>query len=353
MSATDAIIVGAGSWGKALAHTLVINKKKITIYSRNKKNNSQNISQINNIDEVFQKKSPVIIATPVNSLKEIGNIIKKNNFEGPIILACKGIDAETGLFPSQILSSFTSTNNLAVLSGPSFAAEVIKNKPTAVTIASSNKNVLEVFTEMFHSKFFRVYASNDIIGCQLGGAMKNILSVAVGISDGLGLGPNAKAALITRGILEIKSLGEMLNCNDRTIYGLSGLGDLVLTANDDLSRNRSFGLEIAKGLSIKAAEIEKVKGEVDILQRRRGVERVELAIGEELHDDFVDGAHVASFLVQIGRRGRRTVSLRRLRRGALPQRVAYIRRQRRVRPRRVQPRASGAREAPQPGRRRG
>ena len=254
MSATDAIIVGAGSWGKALAHTLVINKKKITIYSRNKENNSQNISQINNIDEVFQNKSPVIIATPVNSLKEIGNIIKKNNFEGPIILACKGIDAETGLFPSQILSSFTSTNNLAVLSGPSFAAEVIKNKPTAVTIASSNKNVLEVFTEMFHSKFFRVYASNDIIGCQLGGAMKNILSVAVGISDGLGLGPNAKAALITRGILEIKSLGEMLNCNDRTIYGLSGLGDLVLTANDDLSRNRSFGLEIAKGLSIKEAE---------------------------------------------------------------------------------------------------
>lgn len=254
MPAADAIIVGAGSWGKALAHTLISNRKKIIIYSRSKEKNFYNIPQTNNIDEVFQNKSPVIIATPVNSLKEIGSIIKENNFEEPIILACKGIDEETGLFPSQILSSFTSINNLAILSGPSFAAEVVKNKPTAVTIAATNKNVLEIFTEMFHSKYFRVYASNDIIGCQLGGAMKNILSVAVGISDGLGLGPNAKAALITRGILEIKSLGEVLNCNDQTIYGLSGLGDLVLTANDDLSRNRTFGLEIAKGLSIKEAE---------------------------------------------------------------------------------------------------
>tara|TARA_B110000438_G_scaffold259497_1_gene268917 strand:- start:99 stop:602 length:504 start_codon:yes stop_codon:yes gene_type:complete len=107
---------------------------------------------------------------------------------------------------------------------------------------------------MFHSKFFRVYASNDLIGCQLGGAMKNILSVAVGISDGLDLGANAKAALITRGILEIKNLGKILGCDVQTIYGLSGLGDLVLTANDDLSRNRSFGLEIAKGASVKEAE---------------------------------------------------------------------------------------------------
>ena len=254
MSATDAIIVGAGSWGKALAHTLLNNKKKIIIYSRNKEKNIQNITQTNNIDEVFQNKSPVIIATPVNSLKKIGNIIKKNNYEGPIILACKGIESETGLFPSQILSNFTSNSSLAVLSGPSFAAEVIKNKPTAVTIASTNNNVLKIFSEMFHSKFFRVYASNDIIGCQLGGAMKNILSVAVGISDGLGLGPNAKAALITRGILEIKILGDILNCDDQTIYGLSGLGDLVLTANDNLSRNKSFGLEIAKGLNVKEAE---------------------------------------------------------------------------------------------------
>ena len=107
---------------------------------------------------------------------------------------------------------------------------------------------------MFHNKFFRIYASEDIIGCQLGGAMKNILSVAVGISDGLGLGSNAKAALISRGIVEMRIIGEILNCDTDTIYGLSGLGDLVLTANDNLSRNRRLGIEIAQGSSIKDAE---------------------------------------------------------------------------------------------------
>tara|TARA_B110000444_G_scaffold259845_1_gene304852 strand:+ start:807 stop:1751 length:945 start_codon:yes stop_codon:yes gene_type:complete len=254
MLTIDAIIVGAGSWGKALAHTLSINKKKVLIYSRNTKQNDQNILQTNNIDDLLSNQLPLIIATPVNSLREIGCSIKKNNYEGPIILACKGIESESGLFPSQIISDFTLNNKIAILSGPSFASEVIKNKPTAVSIAATDNDILKIFTEMFHSKFFRVYASNDLIGCQLGGAMKNILSVAVGISDGLDLGANAKAALITRGILEIKNLGKILGCDVQTIYGLSGLGDLVLTANDDLSRNRSFGLEIAKGASVKEAE---------------------------------------------------------------------------------------------------
>ena len=254
MSSIDVTILGAGSWGKALAHTLITNQKKVLIYSRNIKQGNQDILQTNNIDEALSGKSPLLIATPVNSLRELGSSIKKNNYKGPIILACKGIESKSGLFPTQILSDFTPSNNVAVLSGPSFASEVIKNKPTAVTIAAIDNHILKIFTEMFHSKFFRVYASNDIIGCQLGGAMKNILSVAVGISDGLCLGSNAKAALITRGILEIKNLSDTLDCNEQTIYGLSGLGDLVLTANDNLSRNRSFGLELAKGLSVRDAE---------------------------------------------------------------------------------------------------
>ena len=180
--------------------------------------------------------------------------IKKEKFNEPIILTCKGIDSSSGKFPSQIFDKYTPSNNLAVLSGPSFASEVLDDKPTAVTIASKNKEVTKIFSKMFHNKFFRVYASEDIIGCQLGGAMKNILSVAVGISDGLGLGSNAKAALISRGIVEMRIIGEILNCDTDTIYGLSGLGDLVLTANDNLSRNRRLGIEIAQGSSIKDAE---------------------------------------------------------------------------------------------------
>jgi len=204
--------------------------------------------------------SPIIIATPVNTLSEIGKVMKKNNFPGVVVLTCKGIDSALGLFPSEIVCEYINSEKIAVLSGPSFAEEVINNHPTAVTLASSNEDTLNIFADMFHSKFFRVYLSDDMIGCQIGGAMKNILSVAVGISDGLGLGPNAKAALITRGIIEIKTLGETLKCSEKTIYGLSGLGDLVLTSNDNLSRNRRFGIEIAKGLSV--AEAEKKIGQV-------------------------------------------------------------------------------------------
>lgn len=259
MSFFDVAIVGSGSWGKALAHTLSINKKKVLIYSRNPEDkkykfNSKNILQTNDKTDIFSHDSPIVIATPVKSLVDIGELVKNNNYHEPIILACKGIDSKLGLFPSQIISQYTPSENVAVLSGPSFAAEVMQNKPTAVTIASENDSVLKIFTEMFHSKYFRVYASNDMIGCQLGGAMKNILSVAVGISDGLNLGANAKAALISRGMVEIKILGEILKCDEKTIYGLSGLGDLVLTSNDNLSRNRRFGLEIAKGLSVPDAE---------------------------------------------------------------------------------------------------
>ncbi len=258
MSSIDITIIGAGSWGRALAHKLLKNNKKILMYSRSPVNeqhvNNENISHTNKVEKILASKAPCVIATPVKSLNEIGSKIKKEKFNEPIILTCKGIDSSSGKFPSQIFDKYTSSNNLAVLSGPSFASEVLDDKPTAVTIASKNKEVTKIFSKMFHNKFFRVYASEDIIGCQLGGAMKNILSVAVGISDGLGLGSNAKAALISRGIVEMRIIGEILNCDTDTIYGLSGLGDLVLTANDNLSRNRRLGIEIAKGSSIKDAE---------------------------------------------------------------------------------------------------
>jgi glycerol-3-phosphate dehydrogenase (NAD(P)+) len=260
MSSFDAVIIGSGSWGSALAHILLNNNKKILVYSRSVHDKSNhalsnaNITITHDPENIFFDKTPIIIATPVNSLSEIGPLIQKKYYKGPILLTCKGVEAKSGLFPRQILSQYAHEENISVLSGPSFAAEVIKNKPTAVTIAAFNDSVLAIFTKMFHSKYFRVYASNDVIGCQVGGAMKNILSVAVGISDGLELGPNAKAALITRGIVEIQSLGKILNCNDKTIYGLSGIGDLVLTSNDNLSRNRRFGMKLAKGESIKEAE---------------------------------------------------------------------------------------------------
>ena len=258
MSSIDISIIGAGSWGKALAHVLLNNNKKVLIYSRNPNlehyENNSNVILTNDIKNIFTNKAPTVIATPVKSLNEIGSSMKKNNFKNPVILTCKGIDSLSGQFPTQIISQYIDHDNIAVLSGPSFSSEVLENKPTAITIASTNNNIFKIFSELFHSKIFRVYASDDIIGCQLGGAIKNILAVAVGISDGLDLGSNAKAALISRGIFEIKTLSDILGCRNETIYGLSGLGDLVLTANDNLSRNRRFGIEVANGLSIEDAE---------------------------------------------------------------------------------------------------
>jgi len=259
MSSVDAIIIGSGAWGRSLAHTLLFNKKKVLIYSRDEKHldlnaTNKNLTKTTKFSDIKNYNAPVVIATPVSSLRNIGELFVKNEVSTNIILACKGIESRTGLFPTEVMQEFIKKDNLAILSGPSFAHEVIKNKPTAVTIASENNETLDIFIKLFHSKFFRVYASNDVIGCQLGGAMKNILAVAVGISDGLGLGPNAKAALITRGIIEIRNLGKILKCDDITIFGLSGLGDLVLTSNDNLSRNRRFGLEIAKGFSVKDSQ---------------------------------------------------------------------------------------------------
>tara|TARA_B100000575_G_C23125556_1_gene652052 strand:- start:1405 stop:2379 length:975 start_codon:yes stop_codon:yes gene_type:complete len=255
----NASIIGAGSWGRALAHSLSNNEKKVLIYARDKKKSKDslsgsNISITDEITEVFSLNKPLIISTPVASLNDIGKLLKKHNFLLPILLTCKGIDPNSGLFPAEIISNYVDKDNLVILSGPSFASEVIQDKPTAVTIASPNKEARKIFTKLFHQKYFRIYESTDILGCQLGGAMKNILSVAVGISDGLSLGANARAALITRGIVEIKNVGKALRCDDQTISGLSGFGDLVLTANDNQSRNRRFGLEIASGTRVNEAE---------------------------------------------------------------------------------------------------
>jgi len=145
------------------------------------------------------------------------------------------------------------TVKLAVLSGPSFAEEVAQDLPTAVTIASNDKHVAEKLVKLFHSPRFRVYASTDLVGVEVGGAMKNVLAIAVGIAQGLGCGANAQAALITRGLAEMMRLGKELGGLPETFMGLTGVGDLILTCTNDMSRNRRFGVAIGKGQSCEAA----------------------------------------------------------------------------------------------------
>jgi glycerol-3-phosphate dehydrogenase (NAD(P)+) len=176
-----------------------------------------------------------------------------------VISATKGIETTTLLTMSQVMveelaaagdPAWSSGIKLGVLAGPSFAREVAQGSPTAVTVAASTMEAARSFQELFFTEYFRVYASDDIVGLELGGALKNIVAIAAGICDGLGYGTNTRAALITRGLAEITRLGVRMGANPLTFSGLGGLGDLVLTCTGDLSRNRQVGLQLGQGKTI-------------------------------------------------------------------------------------------------------
>jgi glycerol-3-phosphate dehydrogenase (NAD(P)+) len=169
-----------------------------------------------------------------------------------IISTAKGLEEETHLRNSEIIKKFCSAR-IAVLSGPTHSEEVIKGLPTAAVIASGDKEVAENIQELFMSSSFRFYTNSDVVGVELGGAVKNIIAVATGIGDGLGYGDNSRAALLTRGLTEMSRLGIYLGGKSLTFSGLAGMGDLVVTCNSMHSRNRRFGINIGKGMSVKEA----------------------------------------------------------------------------------------------------
>ena len=158
-----------------------------------------------------------------------------------IIIASKGIEIESKLFLKDVVGKLINTENISILSGPCFSHEVVQNLPTAVTFASKSKKSFNTISTLIKNKNFRLYYSDDLIGCQVGGALKNIYAIASGITMGLNLGENAKSAIITRSFVEIYRFGESLGANKKTIFGLSGLGDLILTCNSIKSRNTKFG----------------------------------------------------------------------------------------------------------------
>jgi glycerol-3-phosphate dehydrogenase (NAD(P)+) len=171
-----------------------------------------------------------------------------------IVYTCKGLEADTGQLPSEVaLSVLKQLSDLptGVLSGPSFALEVAQGLPVALTVASQSPILRQAVIQALHGGNIRVYASNDVLGVEVGGALKNIMAIACGVGDGLGLGTNARAALITRGLAEMTRFGEALGAQAATFSGLTGLGDLVLTATGELSRNRQVGLAIGKGQTLE------------------------------------------------------------------------------------------------------
>lgn len=270
-------VCGAGSWGTALALCLARNTKdQVLIWAREaeilneisaKNSNSKylpgiklenNLVASKNLQTMLQQATDLLIVVPSKAFCDIITTIKPYlTAQHRIIWATKGLEPESGRFLHEVvLEHLGPTQVYAVLSGPSFAKEVAQQLPTAVTIATNNKKFGEDLLAYFHSDNFRVYLSTDVIGVQVGGVIKNILAVAAGLSDGLGFGANARAALLTRGIAEMLRFGQSLGAKPETLQGLAGVGDIILSCTDNQSRNRRFGLALAQGKTIDQAQAE-------------------------------------------------------------------------------------------------
>ncbi len=269
------LVLGAGSWGTALASLLARNGHQVTLWGRDQdamlamqssRENTRYLPGIKLPDSLIctaafetalECADAVLLGTPTKAFAETIRLIGPNlTANQRLIWACKGLESGSGRLLHEILNEELPNFDSAVISGPSFAKELANGLPTAVTVASGKKMVAEEIAMWFHGSNFRAYSSDDVIGVEVGGAMKNVYAIAAGISDGLGFGANSRAALITRGLAELMRLGVAMGARQETLMGLSGIGDLVLTCTDDQSRNRRFGLCLAKGLSVDDALVE-------------------------------------------------------------------------------------------------
>lgn len=266
-------ILGAGAWGTAMAINLAARhsvflwdrKKSVITNSEKTRENKVGLPGFTLPDSLqltpdFEQavahaagdNGLVIIATSVAGLRVVARKLSGTSAVN-VIWLCKGFEENTGFLPSQVVSKVTDgLPNTGVLSGPSFAQEVAAGLPCALTIASKSVSLCQLVTAAINGGNMRIYSSDDVIGVEVGGAVKNILAIATGMADGLELGMNARAALVTRGLAEITRLGVALGGRPETFMGLTGMGDLILTCTGDLSRNRRVGLGMAKGKSLEA-----------------------------------------------------------------------------------------------------
>jgi glycerol-3-phosphate dehydrogenase (NAD(P)+) len=267
---TRCAVVGAGAWGTALADLLARNGHEVRVWayewdvveSINRLHQNRrflpgsslydSIEAFNDIDEVISGAGLVTFATPSHVLRSIARTASKSIVDGTrVVVASKGIEQETLALMTDVAAQEIPQSTVIALSGPSFAAEVIAQQPTAVVVASADADAALFAQQTFSSIHFRAYTHTDVTGVEVGGALKNVMAVATGIAEGLGLGFNARAALITRGLAEMTRLGVKLGAEPATLAGLAGLGDLVLTCTGSLSRNRAVGVEVGRGASLE------------------------------------------------------------------------------------------------------
>ncbi len=267
-------VVGAGSWGTALADLLARIGHQVTLWAyeadlvvrmRETRENDLFLPDIslheklkftNSLAEVVKGCELVLLVPPSQLMRRVLRELLPHLEDGRVLVsASKGIENETLMTMSQViteeLEAVGRQASLAFLSGPSFAREVAGGLPTAVVAAADDAAVAELVQKVFSGERFRVYTNSDVIGIEFGGALKNVMALAAGIADGLGFGSNTRAALITRGLSEMTRLGVAAGAQSQTFAGLAGMGDLVLTCTGDLSRNRTVGLELGRGRSLK------------------------------------------------------------------------------------------------------
>lgn len=261
-------VLGAGAWGTALALNLSA-KHAVSLWSRNAAHLAELADERANrrylpdfpfpdslrlvaaFDAALEDAELALVVTPTAGLRLTLREIAARVPTLPVIWACKGFEAGSACLPHQVADEeLAAATPRGILSGPSFAREVAQGLPTALTLASSDPAFARVTATRLHSARLRVYSSTDVVGVETGGAVKNVMAIAAGISDGLGYGHNARAALITRGLAEITRLGEALGGRPETFMGLTGMGDLILTCTGDLSRNRTVGLKLAQGKAL-------------------------------------------------------------------------------------------------------
>jgi len=293
-------VYGAGSWGTALALQLArngldvllwdFNPEHIALYDKQRENSQylpgipfpDNLKCTDSIEKMVSHAKDQLIVIPSHGFRDLLNTLKPQLTESHTIFwATKGLEVGSGKLLHEVLIEVLGDKiSYGLVSGPTFALEVAKGLPSAMTAAASTPELAKRIASAFQGGNYRVYTSDDVLGVELGGAVKNVLAIAAGISDGLGFGANARAAIITRGLAEIIRLAKSMGAKNETIMGLSGVGDLVLTCTDNQSRNRRLGLALGQGKTAKAAieeigqavEGAKSSSSIGILAKRANVE---------------------------------------------------------------------------------
>jgi len=268
-------VLGAGSWGSALALALTRNDHRVSLWAHSPNHvkamqrdnaNERYLSGFDfpsnlivnaNLESLVKSHSVFLIATPSHAFRGIVQQLKQYGIkpDSTIIWATKGFDYGNEQIGPVLLSNVIEQElgasfNKAIISGPSFSKEVAANLPTAITCASDKPATANFVAQLFHNQRMRIYTNDDLIGVQVGGSIKNVMAIAAGISDGLGFGANSRSAIITRGLTEISRLGIALGAKQSTFQGLAAMGDLVLTCTDNQSRNRRFGLGLGQGQTV-------------------------------------------------------------------------------------------------------